>query len=87
MKRNSLPGQPSFTQADGAADVFERLGLSGEPLIPELQHQFGNAPKPPIPLLDFYNNALRLKDYRERYQEYWSSTANVTETGKAIYFH
>ena len=68
--------------ADGAVDVFANIALSGEPLIPEIRPEFGSAPKSPLPLLDFYNNSLQLKDFRERYLEYWSSTGKVVTTGK-----
>ncbi|OJD30133.1 general amidase [Diplodia corticola] len=74
----------SFMDADGGADVFEQLKLSGEPLIPELQPEFGDEPAPPTPLLEFYNNTLRLKKYRERYQSYWESTSPDTDTGRPV---
>jgi amidase len=74
--------QPSFTEADGAADVFHNIDLSGEPLIPELQKGFGTGPTEPTPLLDFYKNSLKLKDYRARYNSYWTSTMEQTGTGR-----
>ncbi|KAI9696521.1 MAG: hypothetical protein M1820_008149 [Bogoriella megaspora] len=74
----------SFTEADGGADVFEQLALSGEPLIPELQRGFGNGPEPPLDVLQFYKNTIRLKDFRSRYQAYWSSTAMKTTTGRPV---
>jgi amidase len=81
-KRLITCGQPSFTEADGAADVFHNIGLSGEPLIPELRKGFGTGPTEPTPLLDFYKNSLKLKDYRARYNSYWTSTMEQTGTGR-----
>ncbi|KAH8590975.1 amidase signature domain-containing protein [Bisporella sp. PMI_857] len=74
----------AFMNADGGADVFKNLALSGEPLIPELQAEFGERPEPPMALLDFYNQSLRLKQYRESYEDYWISTAHKTKTGLPV---
>ena len=67
--------------ADGAFDVFQYLNLSGEPLIPELVPELGKSPRPPLPLLDSYDNVLRLKEYRDQYADYWESTAANTRSG------
>ena len=69
-------------RADGNADVFEQINLSGEPFIPEIQAQFGEEPKTPAPLLGFYKQYLHLKEFRERYQAYWNSTAKNSQTGQ-----
>ncbi|KAK5449280.1 hypothetical protein LTS15_008822 [Exophiala xenobiotica] len=75
---------PVFTNADGGVDVVEQIRLSGEPLVPQLHEYFANAPFPPLPLLDFYNLSLYLKDYRNRYSEYWLSTMNHSSTGRPV---
>lgn len=67
--------------ADGNADVFEQIGLSGEPWIPQVQVQFGEKPRNPTPILKFYKESLHLKEFRERYQAYWDSTATNSSTG------
>ena len=67
--------------ANGGPDVIKRLKLSGEPVISELETEYGVEPKPPIPLLKFYDWTLRLKDYRERYQDYWMSTSEDNDEG------
>ncbi|KAI9660056.1 MAG: hypothetical protein M1821_001408 [Bathelium mastoideum] len=74
----------SFTEADGGADIFGQLALSGEPLIPELQRSFGSGPRPPLNVLEFYKNTIRLKEFRARYQEYWSSTSSTNPTGAPV---
>ncbi|KUJ12171.1 amidase [Mollisia scopiformis] len=73
-----------FLRADGNADVFEQINLSGEPFIPEIQAQFGEKPKPPALLLDFYKQYLHLKECREKYQAYWNSTATKSSTGLPV---
>lgn len=75
--------QPSFTRADGRHDVIENIALSGEPLIPEIRPLFANGPPEPILVPEFYNNTLRLQDFRARYQAYWNSTAKKSKTGKS----
>jgi len=72
-------------RADGNTDVFEQIGLSGEPFIPEIRAQFGEKPKTPAPLLEFYKQSLHLKDFRERYQAYWNSTAEKSSSGSLPY--
>lgn len=67
--------------ADGNADFFEQVGLSGEPFIPQIRPQMGDKPKPPAPLLEFYKQSIHLKDYRNRYQAYWNSTAEKSSSG------
>ena len=74
-------GQAEFMNADGGPDVIKRLKLSGEPVIPELETEYGDEPDPPMPLLKFYDWILRLKDYRERYQDYWMSTSEDNDEG------
>lgn len=74
--------QPPFTRADGMNDVLDNTALSGEPLVPEIQPMFENGVRQPIAVPEYYNNTLRLQDYLARYQEYWSSTADKSGTGK-----
>lgn len=61
--------------------MIENIGLSGEPLVPEIQHLFVNGIPDPLPLPEYFNKTLHLQDFRARYQEYWSSTAEKTGNG------
>jgi amidase len=74
---------PAFTEADGAVDVMERTALSGEPLVPEIQDEFTDAPDP-IPVTEYYNLTMRLQDFRAAYAAYWASTQSQTSTGRAV---
>ncbi|GAB1318531.1 amidase [Madurella fahalii] len=63
----------SFLLADGAHDIHNHLGLSGEPLIPDLQKTFEL--KSPIPLLEYQDLTLEGLEYESAYSDYWNSTA------------
>ncbi|KAL8847886.1 MAG: hypothetical protein Q9221_007097 [Calogaya cf. arnoldii] len=71
----------TILDADGRADVFQQLSLSGEPLISELVPEFGHEPLAPMPLLNFYDQVLQLKAFRNEYAAYWASTAEKTKSG------
>ncbi|KAL8639003.1 MAG: hypothetical protein Q9226_008934, partial [Calogaya cf. arnoldii] len=73
--------ESTILDADGRADVFQQLSLSGEPLIPELVPEFGHEPLPPMPLLEFCDQVLQLKAFRNEYAAYWASTAEKTKSG------
>ncbi|KHN96905.1 general amidase [Metarhizium album ARSEF 1941] len=64
----------SFLKADGAHDIHSHLGLSGEPLIPELQESFRL--KPPMGLLEYQHNTLEGLAYEAKYSDYWNQTAS-----------
>jgi amidase len=76
--------QSAFTDADGHPDVYENLALSGEPLVSELEPQFGNGPLPAVALSEFYKSTIDLRKWRTKYNDYWTSTSNLTSTGRAI---
>lgn len=62
--------------------MFERLALSGEPLIKQLKGDFPNGrPNPPISAIQVEKAVLQLRDYRAEYQDCWMSTASTTRTG------
>lgn len=65
----------SFLDADGAHDVQSHLGLSGEPLIPELQERFRL--RDPMPLLEYQDFTLQGLKYETQYNDYWNSTADA----------
>lgn len=63
--------------------MFERLALSGEPLIPELKNGFPDGkPNTPISAAQVEKAVLRLRKYRKDYLERWMSTATSTTTGR-----
>ncbi|KAI3329205.1 amidase [Xylariaceae sp. AK1471] len=67
--------QYAFIQADGAHDIHEQLKLSGEPLLPDLRHDF--EPRDPIGLLKYQDLTLQSLDFEARYSDYWNSTADL----------
>lgn len=71
-----------MNNASGDAELWDRLAISGEPVIPALKEWFFDAPEPQIPLLDFYGLSLKLDAYRAEYHNYWETSATATATGE-----
>lgn len=68
--------------SDGGHNIHAQLSLSGEPFIPELRDDYGDAPTPPAGLIEYETQALKRIEYRSTYMEYWNSTAQLTGTGR-----
>ncbi|KAL2826072.1 amidase signature domain-containing protein [Aspergillus cavernicola] len=69
----------SIARGDGCPDVYDAVHLSGEPFVPEITNLFPNGkPRDPLPLPEYEEVVRRMKDYRERYLNYWTSTAERT---------
>lgn len=67
--------------ASGGYDVFEHLGLSGEPLISQLGDDYPNGrPNPPLSSIGVQKTVLQLNSYREAYRAQWEKTAEFTKT-------
>ncbi|KAF2097696.1 amidase [Rhizodiscina lignyota] len=62
-----------FMDAGGYNDSFTQLALSGEPPVREMMQDIGYRTKTPMPILEYFNLTIRLKDYRNRYADYWKS--------------
>ncbi|KAM7205455.1 Amidase signature domain containing protein [Naviculisporaceae sp. PSN 640] len=74
-----------IARGDGCADVWEALQLSGEPQVFEINGLFEvDGPREPLSLLKYQNTVAHMRDYRNRYQEYWMSTADKTGNGKPV---
>ncbi|KAJ8059060.1 hypothetical protein OCU04_012037 [Sclerotinia nivalis] len=73
---HSIPERlhPAIMNADGSHHIQQQLELSGEPLINDLQDFY--TLKTPMPLLEYQDRALQLRDYRQAYSDYWNSTAD-----------
>ncbi|KAK5660619.1 hypothetical protein OQA88_13183 [Cercophora sp. LCS_1] len=77
--------QSSIVRADGNFDVFDRLALSGEPLIPELVPLAPTGkPQPPKTAIEVAQYVQRMMIYRARYQAYWQSTSAKTASGHPV---
>lgn len=65
--------------------MWEALHLSGEPEVFEINGLFeADGPREPLSLLKYQDTVGHMKDYRNRYQEYWMSTAQKTGNGKPV---
>jgi len=64
-------------------DVFYALALSGEPPIPLIKSLYPDGKlQDPLLLTKFENVTLHMKDFRERYSDYWRSTSSSSGTGR-----
>ncbi|KAL4941732.1 hypothetical protein BDV06DRAFT_212437 [Aspergillus oleicola] len=69
----------SIARGDGCYDVYDAVHLSGEPFVPEITNLFPNGkPRAPLPLPEYEEIVRNMKDYRKRYLDHWSSTAEQT---------
>ncbi|KAM7192735.1 Amidase signature domain containing protein [Rhypophila sp. PSN 637] len=83
QESEAIHGQ--IARGDGCADVWEVLQLSGEPEVYEIRGLFEpNGPRDPLPLLKYQEIVAHMKDYRNRYQEYWMSTAEKSGNGRPV---
>jgi amidase len=77
--------QSLIARGDGCPDVYDAVQLSGEPFVPEITNLFPNGkPRAPLPLTEYQHVVSRMKDYRQRYLDYWTSTAERTG-GKSFF--
>ncbi|KAK3317078.1 amidase signature domain-containing protein [Apodospora peruviana] len=83
--RESLEIHGKIARGDGCVDVWDALQLSGEPEVPEIDGLFESGlPRKPLSLAEYQDVVIHMKDYRNRYQEYWMSTAEKSGTGRPV---
>jgi amidase len=59
--------------------------MSGEPAVPQIARLFpGGKLQAPLPLPEYEQVVRDMKDYRERYNDYWLSSVDRTRTGQII---
>jgi len=74
-----------IARGDGCTDVWKDLQLSGEPEVFEIHGLFeADGPREPMSLPKYQDVVVRMKKYRNTYQEYWMSTAEKTGSGKPV---
>ena len=57
--------------------------MSGEPMVPEIDTVFpGGKLQAALPLPEYEKAVIRTKDYRNRYNWYWTASAAKTHSGK-----
>ncbi|KAJ8133166.1 hypothetical protein O1611_g465 [Lasiodiplodia mahajangana] len=66
-------------------EAYDAMRASGEPIIPEITHLFPNGElKPLIPLPEYEQAVLHMKDFRARWNEYWKSSAKRTTSALPV---
>ncbi|KAK5449840.1 hypothetical protein LTS15_008412 [Exophiala xenobiotica] len=74
-----------IARGDGCPDVYDAINLSQEPIVPEIAHLFpGGKLRPPMPLPEYEQVVLHMKDFRQRWHEYWNSSAKKTKSGRPV---
>ncbi|KAK4033688.1 amidase signature domain-containing protein [Parachaetomium inaequale] len=74
-----------IARGDGCPDAYEAIQLSGEPIVPEIDNVFpGGKLRQPMPLPEYEQVVLHMKDFRNRYNDYWMSSAQNTHTGRPV---
>ncbi|KAK0615153.1 amidase signature domain-containing protein [Bombardia bombarda] len=74
-----------IARGDGCLDVWDALQLSGEPEVHEIEGLFEpHGPRMPLSLPDYQDVVVRMRDYRNKYQTYWMSTAEKTTDGQPV---
>ncbi|KAI0115731.1 amidase signature domain-containing protein [Nemania sp. FL0031] len=74
-----------IARGDGCPDVYDAIRASGEPIVPEIAHLFPSGKlKPPIPLPEYEQVVLHMKDFRARWNEYWASSAKRTTSALPV---
>jgi amidase len=72
--------QPLITGANARVDISERIALSGEPYVLEIEGLFSDNSPGPMPLMDFYKYTTHVQQYRSHYAAYWNSRSKDTST-------
>ncbi|KAK3317124.1 amidase signature domain-containing protein [Cercophora scortea] len=81
----SLEIHGCIARGDGCPDVWKALQLSGEPEVPEIEGLFEpHGPRAPMSLPEYQDVVIHMRDFRNRYQDYWMSTATRTGNGLPV---
>ncbi|KAK3682999.1 amidase signature domain-containing protein [Podospora appendiculata] len=83
--QESLEIHGCIARGDGCPDVWRALQLSGEPEVPEIEGLFEpHGPREPMSLPEYHDVVIHMRDYRNRYQDYWMSTATRSDSGLPV---
>ncbi|GAB1317295.1 amidase [Madurella fahalii] len=74
-----------IARGDGCPDAYNAIKMSGEPFVPEIDNVFPDGKlRPPIPLPEYEKAVIHMREYRDRYNDYWMSSATKTHTGRPV---
>ncbi|EGU80330.1 hypothetical protein FOXB_09159 [Fusarium oxysporum f. sp. conglutinans Fo5176] len=69
---------------DGGIDVHHHMGLAHEPIPDVLARTYGTKPLRQFNASEIHRNNVLLREWRKAYLDYWSSTSNLTGTGRPV---
>lgn len=64
--------------------VHGALGLSGEPIAPQVAPLYGTEPKNQANATKIAATNIARREYQKEYMEYWNSTVDFTGTGRPV---
>jgi amidase len=67
---------------DGGKDAREKIGLSGEPFVPQVA--FYGQETPQYAASEIFENNVIQRTLQEEYMDYWNSTAALTKDGSVV---
>lgn len=69
---------------DGGTDIHAALGLSGEPIVPQVAILYGKKPHEQMNASEISATNVAKREYQKDYMEYWNSTVDLTTTGRPV---
>ena len=69
---------------DGGADVHKALGLSGEPMAPQVANIYGSEQLEEMEASEIAATNVAKREYQKEYMDYWNSTKDLTGTGRPV---
>ncbi|MCJ1262208.1 Acetamidase [Lobaria immixta] len=69
---------------DGGADVHKALGLSGEPISPQVARIYGSEQFQAFSADEIAATNIAKREYQKEYMDYWNSTKDLTGTGRPV---
>lgn len=69
---------------DGGLDIHNALGLSGEPIAPQVAFGYGDKAVEQATATDIAATNIAQREYQKEYMDYWNSTVEMTMTGRPV---
>ncbi|KAI9762415.1 MAG: Acetamidase [Chaenotheca gracillima] len=69
---------------DGGKDIHDSLGLSGEPIMPQVASTYGKGPTAQVNASKIAEVNVQKREYQKEYMEYWNDTKSLTGTGRPV---
>lgn len=81
---NADISQLRILKYDGGADIHNALGLSGEPISPQVANLYGSEQLEEMGASEIAATNVAKREYQKEYMDYWNSTKDLTGTGRPV---